>query len=329
MTSARPIVLARKFAPFVLPVIAIGLARLMTYTDWAAANATLAALLFAWIVMDALCLATIAKAVEKKPAIHTILGAAALGVCIVIIGASPAVRARIFELPALLTALGLTAMLWFAVAARRVTKAWRDGADIEAALSEVMPGPFLKFFLTEVRMMHLALFVWNGKPDVPKGAQAFGYHRYLAPMMGVFIALQVIELGVVHLLLSLWSPFVAWLVFAPTLAGLLWFIALTKSLRLNPVLLTQDSLRVRTGILHDCTIPLDAIASIGETFDAKTLKARSTLDTAIMSAPNVTLRLARPVEMPGLIGTRTIDRVALRLDEPAAFQAALRKATGL
>ena len=142
-------------------------------------------------------------------------------------------------------------------------------------------------------------------------------------MLATLIGLQVIELGVVHLLLMLWNPVVAWVVFALTLAGLLWFIALTKSLRLMPVLLTETTLCVRMGTLIDLTIDRDAIAAMGETIDADRLKDKRTLDATILSAPNTTLRLSSPVPMKRLFGKpRMVDRIALRLDDPAAFRAA-------
>ncbi len=327
MTVLRLPRIPRAWGVVALTISAIWLARLMTHTDWAAANVTLAALLFAWIVVDALCLSTIAKAEQQKPGVLAMLGAGAMGAVIVIIGAAPAVRERIHTMPALLAALGLTLALWVVLACWRVATAKRSGVTWDDALTEVAPGPFVRFFLIELRKMHLALFVWRRAPDVPEGARGFAYHRYLTPMLATLIALQVIELGVVHLLLMLWNPVVAWFAFTLTLAGLLWFIALTKSLRLMPVLVAKDYVRVRVGAPVDFRLPMHAIAAVGETFDAETLKCKATFDGTILSSPNMTLRLNRAVPMPRLFGgDRMVDRIALRLDDPAAFRAAIDEA---
>ena len=64
----------------------------MTFTDWAAANVVLAALLFAWIVADSLLLATIAKAKDRKPGLRAMLGAGAAASVIVLVGAAAPVR---------------------------------------------------------------------------------------------------------------------------------------------------------------------------------------------------------------------------------------------
>lgn len=316
--------LVRPAALIAAPMIAIIGARAMTYTEWAAAHTTLAALLFAWIAADALCLTTIAKAPEFKPGPAPMLGALTLAGVVVIVGAGPAVRERIFDMHSLLAAIGLTAALWLCLASTKVVNAKRSGEGWEAALSAVLPSAFLHFFFTELRMMHLALFRWGSAPDIPRGAEAFSYSRYLTPMLVALGVLQVIELGVVHLLLMLWNPAAAWIVFALTLAGLLWFVALTKSMRLMPVLLEEDAMRVRAGTLIDFEVAYANIAAVGEAFTAETLMAKTTCNTAILSSPNVTLRLARPVAVERPFGApRLVDRVALRLDEPAAFLAAL------
>ncbi|WP_271079243.1 hypothetical protein [Aurantiacibacter sp. MUD61] len=319
----------RNVAVVIATIAALGLARLMTYTDWAAANVTIAALLFAWIVIDTLCLSTIAKAENRRPGAFAMLSAAAIGALVVLVGGAPAVRERILAMPPLLAALAGTIALWAVWSGVKLLAARRAGVGWESALGSVLPPQMVSMWATELRMMHLALFVWRRAPDVPEGTRGFAYHRYLTPMLVTLIALQVIELGVVHLLLMLWNPLVAWIAFALTLAGLMWFVALTKSLRLMPVLVGPDYVRIRAGAPLDFTVPLDNIAAVGETFDADTLKAKSTIDTAILSAPNMTLRLGEPVEVQGLFGrTKLITHIALRLDEPAAFRAALDEARG-
>ena len=323
MTQARPLRLARTAALIAVPALAILLARFMTHSDWAAANATIAALLFAWIVIDTLCLATIVKDEERRPGLPAMLGAAAAGAVVVLGGAAEPVRERIFAMPSLLTALALTIAVACTVVSLRVMKAWREGGSLEEAICEVAPTPLARFVFLELRMMRLALFSWGAKADVPESAKGFAYHRYLTPMIVALIALQAIELAVVHVLLMLWSPIAAWIVFAPTLAGLLWFVAFAKSLRLMPVLVTETGVRVRAGAPVDLFVPFEAIAAVGESFDAETLKAKTTLDTTILSAPNTTLRLREPVAMQGLFGTRMVYRIALRLDEAEAFRSAL------
>lgn len=314
----------RAIAVLVLPALAILVARGLTYTDWAAANTSIAALLFVWVAADSLGLAAIAKAPQGRAGLRAMLGAIAAGSVIAIVGAAAPVRGALLDMSSVLAAMALTGAIYVGWSASRFFAVWRAGASAEAALGEVFPPLLVRFWFVEARMMHLALFRWNAPPDVPAGTQGFAYHRYLTPMVATLLVLQMFELVVVHILLMLWSPPVAWAAFALSLAGVLWLSALVKSFRINPVLLTGDGVRVRSGALVDAHIPYTAIAGPAAAFTKETIEARTTLNTAILSWPNVVLTLDKPVAVPGLFGgSRIIDTVALKLDDSGAFLSAL------
>lgn len=298
----------------------------MTHSDWAAANASLAALLFAWLVADTLGLLVLAKAPRDRHGLRALLGALTLASLVILVGASAPVRAALLAMPPLLVAMAAISALWLGWSAARFVAARRDGADLEAGFATILPPRLMHAMAREAAAMRLALFGWGLAPDVPEGASAHAYHRYLAPLLWVFLALQAIELAVVHLLLVQWQPTLAWVLFGVSIAGMLWFVALIKSIRLRPVLLTAEGVAVRGGLLVDLRVPFDAIARVGERFDPALLKDAATVNCAVLSEPNVTLTLARPLPMRGLLGgEKRVDRVALRLDEPEAFLAELRE----
>ncbi|MBO6768830.1 MAG: hypothetical protein JJ901_11100 [Erythrobacter sp.] len=313
-------------APIVLPILAIALARAMTHTDWAAANAVLAALLFAWIVADSLLLATIAKAEKRRPGARAMLGAAALASIIILAGAAEPVRAAILSMPPLLAAAALAVTLFAIWSGTVVVRALAAGASREEAAALVFPPGLVRFMSAEARIMRLALLGWRCGPDIPQGAEAFDYHRFLLPMIYVFLALQAIELAVMHFLLMQWNATVAWIWFGLGIASGLWIIGLAQGFRLHPVLLTDEGLRVRSGIMVDVLVPYVAIAGVMPSFDAAQVKAKDTLNHAVLSWPNAMLKLDRAIIVRPLIGAeREIVRVALRIDDSAAFLAALEK----
>ena len=145
-------------------------------------------------------------------------------------------------------------------------------------------------------------------------------------MIATLLGLQVIELGVMHLLLMLWNPTIAWIALALSLWGLIWTIALLKSFRINPVLVSGRTLRVRNGLLYDFTVARDdiIIAEAGEPEQAG--EGAPILDLAILSSPNVFLRFRRPVAIRTFLGgERQIGGVGLKLDDSAAFLEDLRR----
>lgn len=312
-----------------VPVVVIVLARLFTHSDWAAANAGIAALLFAWVVADTLGLAALSKAPRDPRALRSLLGSLTLASVVILAGASAVVRKELLAMDLLLAGMVASAAAWTGWSAAIVIRALRSGAGMEASFSAILPPGLVRLVGRETAAMRLALFRWRLVPAVPEGTSAHRYDRYLAPMLWAFLCLQAIELVVVHLLLVHWNPTVAWIAFALSLAGILWFVALIKSVRLYPVLVEPGAVRVRGGLVIDLSIPFDAIDDVGEGFDAGLLKDRATVNCAILSEPNVTITLSRPVSMATMTGAaRPVERVALRLDDDAAFRRALDRALG-
>ena len=317
-----------KAALLLVPLAIIVAARAASHGEWAAQHAGWAALLFAWVVADTLGLAALAKAEVRKSArtARALLGAVALAGPVVLLGAGPAVRAAAWEMPGLLLLFGGAGLAWLAWSGATVMTARRGGASLEAALGEILPPLFIRFALREAATMRIALFSWGAPQDVPKGTSGHDYHRALAPLLWVLLGLQVIELGVVHLLLMLWNPTLAWVVFALTMAGIGWFVAAIKAIRLYPVLLTDAGVRVRSAMLVDFLVPYEAIAAVEGGFAAEVLAEKETLNLAILSSPNVALTLERAVEIDGMFGSaKRIERVALKLDDSAAFLAELER----
>ena len=138
-------------------------------------------------------------------------------------------------------------------------------------------------------------------------------------MMWAFAALAAIELFVVHFLVSLWSVTVALILSAWTLATMVWLVLLIRSFRRLPVLLDEKALLMRSGSLVSLRVPLDGIATVRGQFAGEALKARSVLNLAMLSYPNVLIELREPIRR----GRRSIDRIAHRLDDPGAFVRAL------
>lgn len=323
MTYAVPKPLLRSL-PFVLPIAVVALARMLTHTQWAESNAGWAAIVFAWLVFDALMLGLLAKSPAHKPTLFQAVAVLALASIVVLIGAAAPVRHIYLGLPQVLAAFAGTVGLFLGWSAFRLARAWKATGSVLKAAETVLPSQLVRFAVVECRVLGLALFRWNAPVDVPGGAKAFSYHTYLNPMIAAILVLQVLEMSVVHLLLMSWMPTVAWVLLALSAYGVIWMIALLKSFRINPVLLTDNTIRARSGMMHDVAIPRDLVADSETGFTSAELKDKRILNLAILSSPNVCLRFSRPLTIPTPFGgTRELDGVALRLEESSAFLAEL------
>jgi hypothetical protein len=117
----------------------------------------------------------------------------------------------------------------------------------------------------------------------------------------------------------MWSPIAAWLATASSAYLLLWVIGDAQAIRLHPVAVSGATLHVRLGVRWRVAIPLAEIASVTE--------IRAVPDGAMNLAlfePTVLVTLRAPVVVRGLLGKqRRADRIALTIDDPKAFLAAV------
>lgn len=305
-----------------LPVGVLFAAGWAVRTPHALAHPLLAGLLFLWIASDSRLLSLIARAPRRRPAPRQILAGLAIAVFAALVATPPVVRAALVSLPALAAAMTIVVvghLAWGLYAA------WgRLGSATEqrwiAALSELLPAPLVRLAAAELRWLHLGLFRWGAAPDVPAGCQGFAYHRHLTPIAVTLLVLQGIEVAIHHLLLAHWSAFAAYILFVVSDVGLVYMIALIKSFRLRPVLLTPEGVRVRTGLLIDRLVPYAAIAGVETRFDSARVKDKATLNAGLLAWPNLLLPLRAP--MPGR--RRPMAAIAYRLDDPEPFVRALQ-----
>ncbi|QZD87402.1 hypothetical protein [Qipengyuania psychrotolerans] len=319
--------LSARFAPaaiLLVPLLAIIAARLATHSDLAARHPRTAALLFLWIAADALTLAAIAKAPKHRPGLRVLLGTIAAGCIVATLAAASPVREALLDMRSVVIAMALTVIAYAGWSAIEAWHTYRRTRSFEKAASEVLPAKLVRFAAFESGMMRLALFKWGAKPLVPAGTQAFAYHRVINPMIAVFLVLQMIEIVVVDLLVSHWSRPAAIVLLALGIWGALFLIALMKGFRLYPILLGREFVRVRAGLLINLRVPIDAIEALEPSITKAETDRAEVLNAAILSHPNVILRLRSPIPHTGLFGkTRNIGRIAFRLDQPAPFIEAL------
>ncbi|WP_375404216.1 hypothetical protein [uncultured Sphingomonas sp.] len=139
-------------------------------------------------------------------------------------------------------------------------------------------------------------------------------------MLWVLVALSSIELIVVHGLIAAWSWPVAAVLSAMSLTGIGWIVALIRSMKRLPVLLGPEMLVMRIGTFRSVAVPLADAVGLRSSWDGGVVKARTTLNMALVAYPNVVLDLRSP-----LPGKRGVVAIAHRLDDPVGFAAALER----
>lgn len=222
--------------------------------------------------------------------------------------------------------LGLTT----ARTARRFRAAAGDVIErLRQSLRDTLHAPRAADVLAfEVGLFYYALFSWREPPAEPTKHVAFSYHKkngYGTVLAGILVAM-LIEMIAFHALIWTWKPGLAWIVTALSLYTVLWLLGDWRAVLLRPILIDNDTLMVRIGLRWTARVPFAAIASV-RPIDAKPppRKTPGYLSALLLGTPQYLIALKQPIVAHGLYGMRkTTTSIGLAVDDPAAFEAALK-----
>ena len=173
---------------------------------------------------------------------------------------------------------------------------------------------------TELAMWYHLVLSRRRAAVVPKGREAFSYHRksgFLA-LVGVVIALGVVEIVAVHLLVSRYSVVAAVALTAASLYGLAWLGAFARSVVACPILIGEGKLTAAWGFLPGVDLPVASIERVA--FADPGFEKGDVLDLATMGATPCWVILREAVEVRGTTGrVRNVRAIRLSPDEPDAF----------
>lgn len=162
----------------------------------------------------------------------------------------------------------------------------------------------------------------------PEG-HAFGYTSVVMPLLLAFIGVSAIELPIVHFIVPWTGPRIAFDIIG--VYGLLWMVGLLAMLRVNPHVVSEAGLRVRSGTTMDMTIPwdcVDEIRTLRHTVPARPrhaierIRDNVVLHLAVMSQTNVDIRFAGPTTIPLAHGeSEPLTGLRIAADDPESLVA--------
>ncbi|MEM1131801.1 MAG: hypothetical protein AAGH53_02570 [Pseudomonadota bacterium] len=155
------------------------------------------------------------------------------------------------------------------------------------------------------------------------GTQSFAYHKSVAPMIWVILALSAIELLVVHFLLSFWNIWVAYVATALTFISMIWLVRFLLSMPKKPVILSPKEVVMRVGTAKELIIARSNIAGLRESWTGDDLKAKGLVNMALLAYPNIIIDLEQPIMEQRLFRSKQVNAIAHRLDDLPSFHAAL------
>jgi hypothetical protein len=225
--------------------------------------------------------------------------------------------------------LELGMLLWTAIRLRDVVRTAHQhrsvgpiGALSRGLETTGMPAALASVLATEVVAVGYGVFGWL----LPASTRGFSTHRRRGwtAIALILLGLLTVETVVLHLLLARASVTFAWILTGLSIYGALWIAADLHLLRRIPHTVDGDTLRLRFGIRWRGDVPLGAItrASLCSAVPADALRLT-------LLGANVLIETDRPIRFVGPYGLhRTTSTIALTLDQPEAFLAAITQQCG-
>ena len=191
--------------------------------------------------------------------------------------------------------------------------------------------------------MWRSMYLWARRkpPALAAGDEPFPYLGVVKPILGVFLALSVVEIPVLDLIIKHvvpWQP-ARLIMLAVSIWGLLWMLGLLAGLKIHPHVVGHGGIRVRMGAGLDFTVAWDDIDSVGKAYrsmpSGKSVQieddhGRRVLHIVVGSQTSVDVRLRRPVTIALPQGeSEPVDEVRLYADDPDAFVREARRRAGL
>ncbi|TRO64372.1 hypothetical protein [Christiangramia sabulilitoris] len=193
---------------------------------------------------------------------------------------------------------------------------------LKKSCNELFPKPFVVPVVTEIAVFYYGFLYWKKRPI---RTNEFLYHKESGSvsLLAVLIFLIIIETIVLHILLAMWSNTFAWLLSLLSAYSLIQIFGFMRSMSKRPVIIGQNKLYLRYGIMSEAVVKIEDIKAIE--ISSKDIELNS--ETRKLSflgsleSHNLVLYLKRENTLYGLYGRKsTFKTLLLHIDEKHKFK---------
>jgi len=187
---------------------------------------------------------------------------------------------------------------------------------------EVLPKKLVLPLATEVAVIYYGFINWSTKT---LDENEFTYHKNSGSpaLFGAFIFILAIETTVIHLILGRWSEIAAWVLTSLSIYAVIQVLGFAKSLARRPIIVHEERLILRYGILNETEIDFEDIDSVQ--LSQKPLEKdehiRSLSPLGELEPHNVIIYLKKENRLHGLYGLKKNYKIlAFHIDNVTEFK---------
>ena len=194
---------------------------------------------------------------------------------------------------------------------------------LRAGLRKSLRSDFASALLaTEVSMFYFVFAGWfTGFRTSHQDASVYSYHRKSSfPfLLWPLVALVVVEAGLLHLVIGIWTQLGAWIFTSVNAYALLWMVGHFQAARLQPVIVDDKYIYLRTGLIWRGQTRLSKISDIRKPTPID-LKAPGYVNASLIGDPHLIIVLKEADKLEGLFARKKKgDIIGITLDDPEAF----------
>lgn len=173
---------------------------------------------------------------------------------------------------------------------------------------------------SEVSMLYLVFAGWFAKFRTSRtDVSVHSYHRKSSFLFWPLMALVIVETFGLHLVISIWTSTGAWVFTAISIYTLLWMVGHIHASRLQPVIVDDQYIFLRTGLVWRGQIALSNVLEVRKvTRDDR--QADGFMNVSLLGDPDVVIVLGEPEVLEGLFARKKeVTLLGIALDEPEAL----------
>ena len=170
---------------------------------------------------------------------------------------------------------------------------------------------------SEVAMLYLVIAGWFARfRTFRQDVSEYSYHRKSNLLFWPLVALMIVETFGIHLVISIWTQPGAWVFTGISVYTLLWMVGHYHASRLQPVIVDDQNIYLRTGLIWRGQIALRNISEVRKAMNADR-KASGFVNIALLANPDVVLILKESDVLEGLFARKKeVKVVGVSLDDP-------------